>query len=78
LGERRPLYAASETSIEIAAELGILVRAVGGEIVDRVSSTVQRTDHVGGEDRGEAAGGGHCSGTPALRMPSKIRSCSAT
>src|SRR5271165_554023 len=26
-------------------------------------------DDVGGEDRGEAAGGGHCSGTPALRMP---------
>jgi len=26
--------------------------------------------HVGGEDRREAAGGGHCSGTPALRMPS--------
>ena len=23
-----------------------------------------------GEDRGEAAGGGHCSGTPALRRPS--------
>ena len=29
---------------------------------------------VGGEDRGEAAGGGHCSGTPALRMPSKMGS----
>ncbi len=29
-------------------------------------------DHVGGEDRGEAAGGGHCSGTPALRMPSRM------
>ena len=26
---------------------------------------------VGGEGRGEAAGGGHCSGTPALRRPSK-------
>ena len=25
---------------------------------------------VGGEDRGEAAGGGHCSGSPALRKPS--------
>ena len=31
-------------------------------------------DDVGGEDRGEAAGGGHCSGTPALRRPSKIGS----
>ena len=31
-------------------------------------------DDVGGEDRCEAAGGGHCSGTPALRMPSKIGS----
>ena len=29
---------------------------------------------VGGEDRGEAAGGGHCSGTPALRRPSKMGS----
>src|SRR5271166_1773892 len=27
-------------------------------------------DDVGGEDRGEAAGGGHCSGTPALGRPS--------
>jgi hypothetical protein len=34
-------------------------------------------DDVGGEDRGEAAGGGHCSGTPALRMPSKNGSCPA-
>src|SRR6202021_584885 len=31
-------------------------------------------DDVGGEDRGEAAGGGHCSGTPALRRPSKMGS----
>ena len=31
-------------------------------------------DDVGGEDRGKAAGGGHCSGTPALRMPSKMGS----
>ncbi len=31
-------------------------------------------DDIGGEDRGKAAGGGHCSGTPALRMPSKIDS----
>ena len=28
-------------------------------------------DDVGGEDRREAAGRRHCSGTPALRMPSK-------
>ena len=32
------------------------------------------THHVGGEDRGEAAGPGHCSGTPALRRPSKMGS----
>ena len=32
------------------------------------------SDHVGCEDRGEAARGGHCSGTPALRMPSKMGS----
>ena len=31
-------------------------------------------DDVGGEDRGEAAGGGHCSGTPALRRPSRMGS----
>src|SRR5580698_8124197 len=31
-------------------------------------------DDVGGEDRGEAPGGGHCSGTPALRRPSKMGS----
>src|SRR5271165_556617 len=29
------------------------------------------------EDRGEAAGGGHCSGTPASRRPSSMRSSSA-
>ena len=34
-------------------------------------------DHVGGEDRGEAAGGGHCSGTPAFRRPSKTGSSAA-
>ena len=34
-------------------------------------------DDVGGEDRGEAAGRGHCSGTPALRMPSKTGSSPA-
>ena len=34
-------------------------------------------DDVGGEDRGEAAGGGHPSGTPALRMPSKMGSSCA-
>jgi hypothetical protein len=28
-------------------------------------------------DRGKATGGGHCSGTPALRMPSKIGPCPA-
>src|SRR5580704_13341140 len=32
---------------------------------------------VGGEDRGEATGGGHCSGTPALRIPSKKGSSEA-
>jgi hypothetical protein len=31
-------------------------------------------DHIGGEDGGEAAGGGHCSGTPALPRPSMMRS----
>jgi len=31
-------------------------------------------DDVGGEDRGEAASGGYCSGAPALRMPSKMAS----
>src|SRR5580704_13401459 len=31
----------------------------------------------GGEDRGEATGGGHCSGTPALRIPSKKGSSEA-
>jgi hypothetical protein len=31
-------------------------------------------DKVGGEDRGEVAGGGHCSVTPALRRPSKMGS----
>ena len=30
-------------------------------------------DDVDGHDRGEAAGRGHCSGTPALRRPSKMR-----
>ena len=29
-------------------------------------------DHVGGEDGSDAAGGGHCSGTPALRRPSRM------
>jgi hypothetical protein len=32
------------------------------------------TDDVNGEDRDEAAGRGHCSGTPALRRPSRIGS----
>ena len=32
---------------------------------------------VGGEDRSEATGGGHCSGTPALRIPSKKGSSEA-
>ena len=31
-------------------------------------------DDVDGEDRGEPAGGGHCSGTPALRRPSRMGS----
>src|SRR5208283_177838 len=31
-------------------------------------------DDIGGEDRGEPAGGGHCSGGPALRRPSKTGS----
>src|SRR6202011_5221321 len=31
-------------------------------------------DHIGGEDRGKAAGGAHCSGTPALRRPSNMGS----
>src|SRR5271166_3527160 len=31
-------------------------------------------ENVGGQDRGEPAGGGHCSGTPALRRPSIMRS----
>ena len=30
--------------------------------------------NVGGENRGEAAGGGHCSGTPALRKPARMGS----
>src|ERR1700687_743749 len=34
--------------------------------------------NVGRDDRGEAAGGGHCSGTPALRRPSTTRSRPAT
>ena len=29
------------------------------------------SDDLGGEDGREAVGGGHCSGTPALRMPSR-------
>ena len=32
---------------------------------------------VGDEDRGETAGGGHCSGTPALRRPWKMGSSRA-
>ena len=31
-------------------------------------------DDVDGHDRGEAAGRGHCSGTPAIRRPSQLRS----
>jgi hypothetical protein len=34
-------------------------------------------DDVRGEDRGEAVGRGYCSGTPALRMPSKTGSSPA-
>ena len=34
-------------------------------------------DDVGGEDRGELAGGGHGSGSPALRRPSTNRSKSS-
>jgi hypothetical protein len=32
---------------------------------------------IGREDRGEAAGRGHASGTPALRKPSRSRSASS-
>ena len=39
-----------------------------------LSHQARVANNVGGEDRGEAAGGGHCSGTPALRMPSKMGS----
>ena len=35
------------------------------------------TDNIDSEDRGEAAGGGHCSGTPALHRPSKTGPCPA-
>ena len=50
-------------------------RAQPGEraVFVRAGQTAE-SDNVGGEDRGEAAGGGHCSGTPALRMPSRMRS----
>ena len=34
----------------------------------------QIADNVGGEDCGEAAAGGHCSGSPALRIPSRMGS----
>ena len=38
------------------------------------SPSARVADEVGGEDRGKAAGGGHCSGTPALRWPSNSSS----
>jgi hypothetical protein len=63
--------AAAETRYHRPRRLAMLAdRPRGPRLV--LAHEARVADDIDGEDGGEAAGGGHCSGTSALRRPSKM------
>src|SRR5271166_2185931 len=62
------MFLASENLINAPGDAQILARCLV------LAHEARAADDVGGEDRGETAHRGHCSGTRALRRPSRMGS----